>query len=154
MLVTINTDASHDSDLNIGAYAFWIVSNGFRVKQAGIFRHECFCATDAEAKCILNAVYALGTKEEYVSKVIINTDSMRCIDLFTGNGLQGKKPKHWKFLRKKFNRLKKNINGNFQVEFRHVKAHSGVQDARSKVNEWCDVTSRKFLRTERDRINS
>jgi len=31
-------------------------------------------------------------------------------------------------------------------EFRHVKAHSGKNDARSFVNEWCDKEAKKWMR--------
>ena len=31
-------------------------------------------------------------------------------------------------------------------EFRHVKAHNGVPDARSFINDWCDKEARKWMR--------
>ena len=34
------------------------------------------------------------------------------------------------------------------IEFRHVKAHSGVKDKRSYVNEWCDAEAKKQLRSK------
>mgnify|MGYP000191404166 CR=1 FL=1 len=83
MLVTINTDASYDPHIRIGAYGFWIVSNDLLIKQGGSFKHSCKNPHDAEAKCILNALYALGTKEGYISKIIINTDSLNANALLT-----------------------------------------------------------------------
>ena len=32
-----------------------------------------------------------------------------------------------------------------EVEFRHVKAHSGINDSRSYVNEWCDAEAKKQM---------
>ena len=159
MLVTINTDASWDPQLKIGAYAFWIVSDGFRVKQAGVFKNSCINPHDAEAKCILNALHALATKEGYISRVIINTDSTNAIAILTGDKehiqkyLGKKNNKQYNHLRSKYRKLKKNVNGMFRVEFRHVKAHSGKDDKRSFVNEWCDKTAKSFLRLERAKIN-
>ena len=48
-----------------------------------------------------------------------------------------------KRLRKMFNRsfTEKGID----IEFRHVKAHTGKDDARSYVNDWCDKNAKQVV---------
>lgn len=160
MLVTINTDASWDPKLKIAGYAIWIVSDNFRVKVGGVFKDTCRNPHEAEIKAILNALYILGTKEDYISRIIFNTDSTNAIGVLTWDLPHIKKylgrnnAKHWKPFYKKLNRYKKKITGMPVYEFRHVRAHTGAENARSKVNEWCDKTAKAFLREERRRITT
>lgn len=153
MIVTINTDASLLANKYAG-YAFWIVCNDGRIQKAGKIKEIIKSPSDAELCCIANALYILSkSKWKGISKVIVNTDSKISIDSL--NGTSGI-PSNNKFKRKcydeaMFSMMEILIKSGRSIrevytffEFRHVKAHSGVKDARSVVNEWCDQQSKKY----------
>lgn len=148
MLVTINTDASFHNDYNAGAFAFWAVSDNFKLQKAGYFKKLCKSSDEAEMKCIINAVTSTLSSNKTISKAIINTDSLNSIAVFTNDK---KHIKRWSLkkyhpLRHQFNiALKKHARKNIIIEFRHVKAHSEIEDARSYVNEWCDKNAKFYL---------
>lgn len=153
MLVTINTDASFHPILKHGAYAFWIISNDFKITKSGVFKDKCISPDDAEAKCIINALKVLlstnNNNHNNINKIIINTDSLNAIALIKNDKDHikryiGKNIVRWKHIRIAYNNL---LNKNKTIiEFRHVKAHSNVNDKRSYVNEWCDSEAKKQLR--------
>lgn len=147
MLVTINTDASYIDGFS--GYAFWIVSNEFKVLKAGILRKKVKRPEIAEFKCIINALHVLFKNDcKNVSKIIINTDCMNVIHCCTNNKAKIKKYRlnvyEFPELTLMFNRIMKGRN--IEVEFRHVKSHTGINDARSYVNEWCDREAKKYAR--------
>lgn len=41
MLVTINTDASFHPKYKVGAFAFWVVSNQFKITKSGYLKEMC-----------------------------------------------------------------------------------------------------------------
>jgi len=151
MLVTINTDASFHPSLKWGAYAFWAISNDFKITKSGVFRKKCTNPDDAESKCILNALTVVLKAHKGLTKIIINTDSLNAIAYLTNDrthikryGLIGNKATEFNrlfiLLRKSYVKI--------PIEFRHVKAHSGINDKRSYVNEWCDWEAKKQLKTK------
>lgn len=148
MLVTINTDASFHPHLKYGAYAFWAICNDCKITKSGVFRKKCINPDDAEAKCILNALTVVLKSHKAVSKIIVNTDSLNAIAYLTNDrkhirryGLIGNKATEFK-------RLLCLLIKEKTIEFRHVKAHSGISDKRSYVNEWCDAEAKKQLRNK------
>ncbi len=151
MLVTINTDASFSNHFKIGTYAFWAVCNDFKITKSGVFRNKCRNPDDAEAKCIINALKVVLLAHSGVTRIIINTDSLNAIALLTNDREHVKKyignnQKMWKYLRTAYNVLLHNYKAKIKIEFRHVKAHSGIDDKRSYVNEWCDSEAKNQLR--------
>ena len=147
MLVTINTDASFHRSLKFGAYAFWAICNDFKITKSGVFREKCINPDDAEAKCIINALKVVLLAHKGITKIIINTDSLNAIAYLTEDINHIRKynlsmPKMRQFRQYLF--LLKSFNT--EIEYRHVKAHSGVNDKRSYVNEWCDSEAKRQLR--------
>lgn len=140
--ITINTDASFHLDHKVGGYAFYIVSNLFRIQKGGMFKSHPKCPTHAEVFCIGNAIATLLAQKELpkCDWLIINTDATNAIKWITkGDQSPGKEVKAlWLQL---ITRLESKTN-----EFRHVKAHSGKNDSRSYVNEWCDTVAKKYMR--------
>lgn len=140
--ITINTDASYHNELKVGGYAFSIVCNLFRIKKGGRFKANPKNSEEAEIMCIGNAIATLLTQKELPQSnwLVINTDCKNAIRrIQTGSdplGLQVKKI-HGRLV------TKLNSRNN---QFRHVKAHSGKNDARSRVNEWCDAEAKKWMR--------
>lgn len=147
MLVTVNTDASFHPEFKVGAYAFWSVCNGFKMQRAGYLEELCRNPDDAEMKCILNAIYYTLYMNKSITRVIVNTDSMNSKRVFE-NDTKGiaRYNLFWaKKHRAKLKSIVKKYSNNIRIEFRHVKAHSGKNDARSYVNEWCDTHAKRFL---------
>lgn len=147
MLVTINTDASHNSQYNIGAYAFWIVCDQGVIRKRGVLKDKVKGSTHAEFMCIVNALHTVYTSNfTGVNRIIINSD---CKPVFTALDGQIKAGSVAAKCYSVLDLLKKKYGipqAHTLHEFRHVKAHTDAKNARSKVNEWCDVMSRQTMR--------
>jgi ribonuclease HI len=144
MVVTINTDASYSPKHKVGAFAFWIVCDQGKIQKAGELR-ETHAPHDAEAKSIANAFHTLlHSKFTGISKIVVNTDSMICINRMGSRG-KAYSPERsvWNTVRRM---KKKNADQYLKIEYRHVKAHSGTDTARKFVNDWCDKEAKKFMR--------
>lgn len=146
--ITINTDASFCPVTKASGYAYWIVSDSFVIKEAGFFKTKTDNSTHAEIKCIGNAIYTLLKRKKLpkVKWLIINTDSKQeisSIELAKNNHSKTTQELHLKLI----NRIESQIN-----HFRHVKAHSKIQDKRTFVNDWCDIEAKKYMKIQRKNI--
>lgn len=141
--ITINTDAGFYPIDKIGAYAFWIVSDGLLLKGSGVFKDKCSGPTDAETKALCNAAYMLSKCSRFdfsdVRLIVFNRDNIHAKSGKSGFPAQRK-------LTLILRSIKKRCRHTVKVDFRHVKAHSGVKDKRSYVNEWCDAECKRQLR--------
>ena len=54
--ITINTDASLNTEHKIGGYAFYIICDNFRLKVAGPFKEKVESPVKAEMMCMANAL--------------------------------------------------------------------------------------------------
>lgn len=150
MLVTINTDASYHTKKKWGGYAFWAISNDFKITKSGLFRFKCKSSDDAEIKCIINSLKTVLYSHENIHKVIINTDSLNAIGVLTKDNNHIRKyvrlyVDQYKNLQSIYDKIIHGSKNNVTIEFRHVKAHTGVNDKRSFVNEWCDNEAKKHM---------
>jgi len=147
MIVTINTDASFHPEYKFGTYAFWIVCDKFKITKSGYFKDKCLDPNDAEMKCIINALYTIKQHASEFNTLVINTDSMNSIHMFTKDFEKIKRYKLSKFSShgKKFSKLIKEL-GRPKFHLKHVKAHTEGKDSRSYVNNWCDTEAKKELR--------
>jgi len=146
--ITVNTDASFNSEYKIGGYAFYIVCDLFKIQKSGYFKVNPKSPMEAEMMCMANALYTLAAQKELPSTnwIIINSDCLFAfekIKLKSQNNL-GKTVAQ--LLRKV--RIATSYRDVIKpkFEFRHVKAHNGSPDARSYVNEWCDREAKKWMR--------
>ncbi len=134
--ITINTDAGFYPHDKVGSWACWIVSDGLLLKGSGIFKEPCKNATDAEIKAMVNAVSIL-LKSNFdftgVRNIIFNRDNINAVGGHNGSPPQAK-------LSRLILQLKRKCGDHHYpaVEYRHVKGHSGKNDKRSYVNDWCD----------------
>ena len=145
MLVTINTDASYHPQHKVGAYAFWIISNQGRFLKAGAFKELIENSTQAEAQCIINAIYYFKKQDwKEVTKIIINTDALNAIAIFkkTKSKIKKYNLRYGNSLSEKFDEITKGFPS---IEFRHVKAHKKNGTARNWVNDWCDKSAKEML---------
>lgn len=142
MLVTIMTDASHCPDSKVGGYGYWIVSERGRLKGGAEFKSTVKTVNHAEAMAIVNGMYCalMAGLVQDGDAILVQTDSMTAISVLSGDiGGYDKILAEWKRL----------TNGVLRIVFRHVKAHSGVRDARSHANRYCDEVARKSMRRAR-----
>lgn len=146
MLVTINTDASFYKRQQRGSYAFWAVSNKFKIIKYDILKGPCQRPDEAEMKCIINALYMVLPAEDSVRRLIVNTDSMNAIHVFEHDKEAIKRwGLHWAAgLRNRYNKIV-GAYPDVAIEFRHVKAHAGTESPRAWVNDWCDRMAKKVL---------
>lgn len=152
MIVTITTDASFSFTHKIGTWATWITSNMGRIHKSGKFVKSCQDSTEAEMKCIINALFMISCDPELNkvgNRIIVNTDSTNAIYIFTRNKEKVKKyhlnKPHYKELKNVFFKTRKLLKCAADIDFRHVRAHSGAGDKRSYCNEWCDQAAKKEL---------
>lgn len=155
MICTINTDASFHPKLKWGAYAFWAVSDRFKIQKYGGFRGKCLNPTDAETKCIINALQVVLAADKDIKRIIINTDSLNAISIIENHrdNIHRYSLHFGSHLRRKFKKILNKYPTNPVVEFRHVKAHSNVGDARGYVNEWCDKNAKRKMWSKVNRLN-
>lgn len=150
MTVTVNTDASYCPHQKVGGFACYIKCNSGLIRKSG----KINCPegpSDCELKAIANAFYILENSafnDGSIDFIIINTD---CKSIF--RHVSEKSKYHaGKFIAKAIARIRENstegCNKNM-YHIRHVKAHSGIKDARSWVNEWCDANAKIEMKKQR-----
>lgn len=142
--LTINTDASFNSQQKVGGYAFYVVCDSFKLKKSGVFKTSPKNSLEAEMMCIANAVYLTSIQKELppLKKLIINSDALLAFER-VGHGKM--KPPIGRKIAALLSVIKRRT-GFEKYEFRHVKAHSGIQDARSLANDWCDKEAKRWMR--------
>jgi ribonuclease HI len=153
--ITINTDASFHPKHRVGGYAFYLVSDFFRIQKGGMFKTKPWNPIDAEMMCMANALHTLLAQKELPEAkwIIINSDCLWSFDLIKRKGKNDLGRYVAKLLREVRMRTSSGIIMP-KFEFRHVKAHSGVADARSIVNEWCDKEAKKWMRRAVEEIDN
>lgn len=130
MHLTLTTDGSWY--MGEGGFAFYIRHGQTKVLKYGKLKQSRNCL-DAELMAIANGLrYILGSINQPVSKVIVNTDSQPAILYLSGGGNK-----------KSYQHITDNVVKSIRqlgcvVEYRHVKAHSDTEDSRSKANKFVD----------------
>ena len=152
--ITINTDASFDCKHKVGGYAFYIISDVFKIKKSGMFKKQPSTAMEAEMMCMANALHTLLLQKELPSAnlIIINSDCLYSFQHIKRKSKNEIGKKVADILREV--RLKASFKNLVmpKYQFRHVKAHSGKQDSRSFVNDWCDKEAKFWMRKAKSLI--
>lgn len=140
--LTINTDASFHPINKSSGFAFYVVCNSFKIQKSGKFNTDVSDSLMAETKCIGNAIATtLGRKDlPQVNTIVINTDCLPAISKINYSDED-----YCIKIRELIELLKIRTKCS-TLKFKHVKAHSGKNDARSWVNEWCDKEAKKWMR--------
>lgn len=137
MRATINTDASYYHDTGEAGYAFWIASDAGRFKKWGKITAKCNDPTYAELFCIANAIHYTVFHPELrgkLTKIHVNTDCERAMNIIRQPSKYYNKHKEVQRAVKYIKRITKGIS----ISLHHVRAHTGADDKRSFVNDWCD----------------
>lgn len=146
MNVTITTDASYSKKHNRGTYAFFITSNLGRTSQSGVLRKKCSSPSEAEFKCIVNALVFLSQQTWFdkVKNVYVNTDSMNAIHVWNHDLKSIKRYGITKLKKMMFSpRVQvRSLYKGKKIELRHVKAHVGTDTKREWVNDFCDKAAK------------
>lgn len=139
MIFTVTTDASYSTRIKRGTYAFQIRSDHGCVQKFGPLKGEVVCNVEAELKAIGNALAKLCKLNQLQpdDQIIINTDCFAAIKAIRNQGTPNGSKRLKEHARKIFKYLV--LVQKVKHEFRHVKAHTAVQDKRSYVNRWCDM---------------
>lgn len=141
--IVINTDASFHPDHKVGAYAFFIQCDHFKIQTSGIFKKGTpKDSNEAELMCIGHALTTLLERDyvPYSQELMICTDSLNSIeeivkqDTNVGRNVN----KLWQQLIKR-TRSKRN-------EMMHVPSHSHDQNPGAWANEWCDTEAKELMR--------
>ena len=76
--ITINTDASFSHEKKVGGYAFYIISDLFKIQKSGMFKVRPKSAIQAEMMCMANAIHTLSSQPElpWTKWIIINSDCL------------------------------------------------------------------------------
>ncbi len=144
MNVTITTDASFSKKHNRGTYAFFITSDLGRMSKSGALRKKCDSPSEAEMKCIFNALVFLSQQVDIFGKcknIYINTDSMNVIHVWKHDAVAVRKYR-LKHLNKIMHGPRMQIKSLYKgkkIELRHVKGHDDTNlENRSRANAMCD----------------
>lgn len=151
-IVTINTDAGFYAQYKKASYAYYIrYENGGKITGSGLFKSKCKNVQEAEFGAIINALYIVSKTTDIIciKHIIINRDNIHTGSKKNGTDLE---KLCYKFLKKLFNEKcphAKDRPYTFKdfYSFRHVKAHTKNNDARTWVNNWCDSECKRQLRT-------
>lgn len=146
MLITINTDASFNWELKIGAYAFWIVCDAGKIMHSGAFKNKVANSAQAEMMSIANALKTLAKSNfSGVTKIIINTDFLHYHG-YVRNGNSKRDAAVRVLMQVQSELIKKYSLKKNWLQVRHVKAHAGTDEKRKWVNDWCDEQAKKWLK--------
>lgn len=145
-------DASFCPHTRIAGYGFWIAAARGKLPGQGVFKTLCRDNIVAEMRAI---VYALrqgmnaGVLQKF-DELLIQVDCQAAIAAFDGSrALLNEEEKE---VQQYFQYLKE--QGSFEIEWRHVKGHSHITDARSLSNNSCDRRARREMRKARDKFLS
>jgi len=146
MNVTINTDASFKKlkGKKYSGYAFYIICDAFKIKRYGNFKITPETPQQSELMCLGNALKSLlvtsKSKNLKFRYLTINTDCKSIIQ-----GVTSTKDDYeintnyinYDIVRELYHLIPAKYKN-----FKHVKAHDGVETHRKWVNNWCDKHSK------------
>lgn len=151
MRVTIIADASYCNDTRVGGYGFWIASERGRLGDGGQINREVACNNTAEMIAIHNALL-IGLQNYLIMKgdcVLIQSDCLGAIDRLADD-------KDWRDVTMREQQIEVKAaffklveKAEITIEFRHVKGHTNLSDARFVANRMCDKRAKKHMRAAR-----
>ncbi len=141
-LCTVVTDASYCPKTKAAGWACWIVYEGQRHKQYGIFKGAVDGCFEAEIMAIINGLF--------IAKKIFSPEHFHVVsDCIPAMMVVEGKTRKIKL--KKWRKKTLEIIGNQKLTTKHVKAHTSVQDKRSYVNRWCDTYAKAAMKQQKEK---
>lgn len=148
MKVTILSDASYCPENKVAGYGFWIASQRGKLGGGGVIVDDVEDTNAAEMMAICNAIWH-GYSNRLIEKgdeLLIQTDSLAAIDRLDSRRvvtMTNQQEAIVQYFQKTVRRMELNVT------LRHVKAHTGRQEARYTANRMCDIRARKNMRAAR-----
>lgn len=148
MDVTVLSDASFCPNYHVAGYGYWIASSRGKLGGGGAVIEEVLDTNAAEMMAVCNAIWhAIGAGLICEGdNLLIQTDSTAAIDRFKGTRvvtITEQQSRVIKYFEKIVSRLK------LTVRFRHVKAHTAINDSRSLANRSFDKRAKAAMREAR-----
>lgn len=147
MLVTLMTDASFCHDTRAGGYGFWAISERAKLGGGGPLKNRVSGACAAEMMAVVNGLDAARKQgvAETGDHFLVQVDSMDAIARFNGRVQPNHSDEKDALIALNAFTREHGVT----VSFRHVKAHSGKKDQRSRANQHCDRRAKEGMRTAR-----
>ena len=143
---TVITDASFCHETRAAGWAAYVrvdtMANPVRMSAA--FKSPLVNSAEAELLAAVNGLW-LATQRG-ADQLLLQTDCIAVVTIVNGRSRKG-------LLRLKFAAACEAAGLDPEIiTARHVKGHSGVLDARSHVNRWCDRHARAAMRHQRKQL--
>lgn len=172
MLISLFSDASLCHDQHVGGWAAWLKSDRGGTRAGAAFGIRVRDTSLAEAMAVVNGL-TMGVRTGVIHDgdvVLVQTDNNAVMSVLTGTARRQATPAVKKRRKMSWRRLKREVrdsnieidaissafsriveaNG-IEIRWRHVKGHSGIVDARSAVNRYCDKVAKQHMRLARGR---
>ena len=156
MLVTVFADASHCPETKAAGYGCFVkssrISHDDRDYFSGPIKTKVEDNVCAEMMACVNGVFHAikSGKLRSGDHVLLQCDCISALRILTENSQCNTKSKREAVIHLK---MLMRIH-NFTLGFRHVKGHSGIQDARSAVNRQCDKLAREHMQAMRQKFRN
>jgi len=131
---TLLVDASWCPETGAAGYGYWIASDRGKLGGGHPLKGKLESSNIAEMQAVCNALFVIKGIKFLLpgERVLIQTDSQATIQAFTKK--RDISTPSEKFACKVFRKLAKDV----EINFRHVKAHTGRGEARFLANKHCD----------------
>ncbi len=150
MMVTVMVDASFCPDTGAGGYGVWIAAQRGKRAFEGQFNTPLDNSTLAEMAAVVNALHC-ALKHGYIMEsdtVLLQIDCIAAIHAFENKRVVRHNMEHE--IKAKYNKFIELFK--LDIKFKHVKAHSGKLDRRSRSNNACDQRAYKQMKLMRQRL--
>lgn len=150
-LLTVFADASYTWEDKCAGYAFWARGDSEKCQGSAGITWDVENISEAETIALAEGIFAALERIplNYGGGIIAQSDSIDALNVYQelGHGIQAKtsdrkitrytKPNEIQiaFTQRVIDRARQNGS---MIFLKHVKAHSGIDVARSRVNAWCD----------------
>lgn len=147
---TVITDASFCSETRAAGWAAYIRIDGVPepVKAYAAFREPLINSAEAELLAAVNGLWL--ARQHGAEHLLLQTDCLAVVHLIN----RKYRGRRWKLHRVLVAAFADKGLDLVAVTARHVKGHSGVKDARSYVNRWCDRHAKAAMRGHRKQLVS
>jgi ribonuclease HI len=138
---TLLVDASWCPKTGAAGYGYWIASDRGKLGGGAPMNGKLSSSNIAEMQAICNALFIVK-KIGYIlpgERVLIQSDSQAAILAFKKERIINLDDE--KFAIKVFNKLSKDV----EINFRHVKGHTGRGEARFLANKHCDKHAKRSM---------
>ncbi len=148
MNITILTDASYCPKYKVAGYGYWIACQRGKLGGSGKIVEDVEDTNAAEMMAICNSIWH-GVSSGVIHKgdrILVQTDSLAAIDRLKAIRvvtITQQQERIVAYYQKAIHRLE------LEVTLRHVKAHTGQQEARFVANRMCDKRAKDAMREAR-----